>query len=59
MKREVMKNKSDRMESFTEIAERYGVDPADDEAVDKWFEEIFPTLSDEDRGMIVDFFLDK
>ena len=37
---------------FADIAARYGVDPGDREAIDKWFDEILPTLPIEVRAAI-------
>jgi len=37
---------------FSDIASRYGVDPEDQEAVDKWFNEILPVLPVEIRAAI-------
>ncbi len=37
---------------FADIASRYGVDPADQEAVDKWYNEILPMLPVEIRAAI-------
>jgi len=37
---------------FADIASRYGVDPEDQEAVDKWYDEILPTLPVDIRAAI-------
>lgn len=39
---------------FNEIAARHGVDPADDEAVDVFYEETLATLPEETRKSILD-----
>lgn len=37
---------------YADIASRYGVDPDDEEAVDKWFNEILPMLPVDIRAAI-------
>lgn len=40
------------MHVYNEIAARYGVDPADDDAVDRWFEEEAAKLPEDEQAAI-------